>query len=189
MLINATALKHFDVDASDGPVGTVTYSYFDDRAWAITHLAIDTRAWVGGRDVIVGTDSVRRIEGPREKFELALSRQRVDNAGRVRSMREVVGYHINARSETFGHLEDMLFDPETWSIRYLVVDTRNWWPGPPVLVSPEWVHEIDWTGRTISFDIEAERIKASPQYDPAMALTRDYEIALHQHYSRRGYWG
>jgi hypothetical protein len=29
-------------------------------------------------------------------------------------------------------------------MHYLVVDTRNWWPGKKVLVSPSWVEEIIW---------------------------------------------
>jgi len=28
-----------------------------------------------------------------------------------------------------GHLDDFIIDDETWTIRYVVVDTRNWWPG------------------------------------------------------------
>jgi hypothetical protein len=30
----------------------------------------------------------------------------------------------------------------TWSIRYLILDTSNWWVGHEVLVSPEWIQDV-----------------------------------------------
>jgi uncharacterized protein YrrD len=111
-----------------------------------------------------------------------------DTNTHLRSSREVMGYHIKARDETFGHVEDMLVDPESWAIRYLLIDTRNWWPGPPVLVGVEWAADIDWNTRTLAVDLDAERIKSSPQYDPANPLSREYETDLHKHYGRSVYW-
>ena len=54
----------------------------------------------------------------------------------LRSTSEVTGYHIQALDGEIGHVEDFIIDDETWSIRYLVVDTKNWWAGKRVLVSP-----------------------------------------------------
>jgi hypothetical protein len=112
-----------------------------------------------------------------------------DPGTHLRSSREVIGYHIKANDETFGHVEDMLVDPESWAIRYLLIDTRNWWPGPPVLVGAEWASEIDWATRTLGIDMDAERIKACPPYDPGSPITRQYEKDLYRHYGRPGYWG
>ena len=28
---------------------------------------------------------------------------------------------------------------QTWAIRYLVVDTSNWWMGHKVLIAPPWI--------------------------------------------------
>ena len=33
-----------------------------------------------------------------------------------------------------------------------------------------------------------ETIKESPEYTEESLLTRDYEIGLHGHYNRKGYW-
>jgi hypothetical protein len=35
-------------------------------------------------------------------------------------------------------------DDKAWAIRYLVVDTRDWWSGKTVLVSPEWLTRVTW---------------------------------------------
>lgn len=111
-----------------------------------------------------------------------------DPDAHLRSAAEVRGYHIKAIDQTFGHLEDLVFDTNDWAIRYLLLDTRNWWPGSPVIVRPNWAREIDWASRTISMDIDAEQIRSSPRYDADSTLTREYEEALHQHYERTPYW-
>jgi uncharacterized protein YrrD len=111
-----------------------------------------------------------------------------DPGTHLRSAREVIGYHIKARDDTFGHVEDLLIDPESWSIRYLLIDTRNWWPGPPVLAGVEWASEIDWGTRTVALEMEADRIRACPPYDPSSPVSRQYEADLHSHYGRSGYW-
>ena len=47
----------------------------------------------------------------------------------LRSSHDVSGYHIHAADGEIGHVEDFIIDDETWAIRYLIIDTRNWWPG------------------------------------------------------------
>ena len=47
----------------------------------------------------------------------------------LRSTNEVTGYHIEAADGEIGHVADFIVDDETWAIRYLEVDMRNWWPG------------------------------------------------------------
>ena len=37
-------------------------------------------------------------------------------------------------------------------------------------------------------NLSRETIKESPAYTDEAMLTRDYEIALHGHYSRQDYW-
>ena len=52
----------------------------------------------------------------------------------LRSTHAVSGYQIQAADGEIGHVEDFVIDDETWAIRYLIVDTHNWWPGKKVLV-------------------------------------------------------
>ena len=35
-------------------------------------------------------------------------------------------------------------DAKAWAIRYLVVDTKQWWAGKTVLVSPGWFTRVAW---------------------------------------------
>jgi hypothetical protein len=100
----------------------------------------------------------------------------------------VSGYHIQAADGEIGHVEDFIIDDETWTIRYLRINTLNWWPGKKVLISPLWIQRVSWAESKVFVNLSREAIKKSPEYTEDFLLTRDYETALHQHYSRRGYW-
>ena len=106
----------------------------------------------------------------------------------LRSTHDVTGYHIQAEDGEIGHVDDFIIDDETWAIRYLVIDTRNWWPGKKVLVSPQWIKRVSWIESKVFVNLPLEAIKQSPEYTEKTLLTRDYETILHIHYHRHGYW-
>lgn len=106
----------------------------------------------------------------------------------LRSTYVVSGFFIQAKDGEIGHAEDFIIDDETWSVRYLVIETRNWWPGKHVLVSPKWIASVSWTDSKIGVDLSREEIKRSPAYVSEELFTRDYEEDLHKHYKRQGYW-
>jgi len=106
----------------------------------------------------------------------------------LRSTHEVTGYHLQASDGEIGHLDDFVLDDETWAIRYLIVGTKNWWPGKKVLVSPQWIERVSWNESKIFTTLSRETIKASPPFTKDSLLTRDYETGLYRHYNRKGYW-
>jgi uncharacterized protein YrrD len=106
----------------------------------------------------------------------------------LRSTNEVSGYNIHATDGEIGHVADFVIDDETWAIRYLVIDTRNWWPGKKVLISPKWIESISWDELKVFVNLTRETIKQSPEYLEGSPVNRDYEAELHRHYNRQGYW-
>jgi hypothetical protein len=107
----------------------------------------------------------------------------------LRSTIEVKGYRIQAVDDEIGHVEDFIVDDEKWTIRYMVVDTRNWLPGgEKVLVSPGWIAAISWAERRVSVDLTREQVKNSPEYDPSIPVNRTYETRLYDFYGRPTYW-
>ena len=106
----------------------------------------------------------------------------------LRSATEVMGYHIQAKDDEIGHVEDFLLDDETWIIHYMVVDTRNWLPGRKVLVTPAWIDSVDWGRKNVSVDLTREQVKNSPKYDPSIPVTREYEEGVYEFYDRPKYW-
>jgi uncharacterized protein YrrD len=106
----------------------------------------------------------------------------------LRSTHDVSGHHVQAADGEIGHVDDFVIDDETWAIRYLIIDTRNWWPGRKVLIAPRWIERVSWSESKVFVNLRRETIKESPEYTEETLLTRDYESGLHRHYNRQGYW-
>lgn len=106
----------------------------------------------------------------------------------LRSVNEVTGYHVHARDGDIGHIEDFAIEKDRSAIRYLMVDTRNWWPGKIVLIAPNWLREISWSERKVHIDLSREQIRNSPEYVPSEGIQRAYEETLHGHYGYPPYW-
>jgi len=110
------------------------------------------------------------------------------NDTHLRSAKEVMGYRIRTTDDEIGHVEDFIIDERPWTIRYMVVDTRNWLPGRKVLVAPDWIDSVDWLEKQVSVDLTKEQVKNSPEYDPAAPVNREYEMQLYDFYGRPKYW-
>jgi len=107
----------------------------------------------------------------------------------LRSSEKVTGYDILATDESIGHVQDFIFDEESWAIRYLVIDTRNWWPGGrKVLVATRWIESVDWVSSTVEVALTRDQVKNSPEYEDALTIERSYEQQLHVTYDKKGYW-
>jgi hypothetical protein len=108
---------------------------------------------------------------------------RLDDADpHLRSIASVTGYHIHATDGPIGHLENILVEVGDWTVRYLVVDTRNWWAGQQVLIAPPAVQEIVWPDRRIRLNLSRDKIRTSPPWDPAMVIDPAYDARLQSHY-------
>jgi sporulation protein YlmC with PRC-barrel domain len=106
----------------------------------------------------------------------------------LRSCRTVTGYHIHATDGDIGHVQDLLVEERAWAIRYLIVDTSNWWGGHSVLVAPQWIEAVSWPDAKVSVDLTRQAVKDAPPYDAAAQLDREQEEGMYQHYGRTGYW-
>jgi hypothetical protein len=123
----------------------------------------------------------------RARLEHEVERHRNDDP-HLRSANAVRHYHIEASDGGIGHVRGLLLDEDTWAIRYLIVDTSNWWLGHKVLIAPQWLQGVSWSERTVSINLTREAIKSSPPYDSAGSLGRHEEASLYNHYGRAGYW-
>jgi hypothetical protein len=106
----------------------------------------------------------------------------------LRSCNAVGRYYVHARDGDLGHVAGFLVEEMSWAIRYLIVNTSNWWLGHEVLIAPQWIDHVDWAECTVSVGLTREAIKRSPPYDSAALLDREQEVGIHTHYGRTGYW-
>jgi uncharacterized protein YrrD len=123
-----------------------------------------------------------------EPAEKAETQEEAEGDPHLRSLKEVLGYHIQARDGEIGHVEDMIAQTDAWVIRYMVVDTRNWLPGRKVLVAPDWTHEVNWDSKLVKVAITRDAIKNSPKYEPFAPVNREYEARLYDFHGRPKYW-
>lgn len=252
MLQSTKDLQGYAIHATDGDLGKIRTLYFDDEAWCIHYLVVDTGSWFSGKYVLLPAAVLGQPDRENQRLAVTLTQEEVRQSPEVpkhtstsvhdeaamrthggrnvywstdpfvlqsvaarpastpilasppaapprpatmqgrgaplRSTREVLGYYIQARDGQIGHVEDFLIAPDTWHIRYMVVDTRNWLPGRKVLVSPEWIQQVSWDDMQVVVDLPRDRIKNSPVYDPSTPVERAYETQLFDFYGQRRYW-
>ena len=112
----------------------------------------------------------------RRRAEDIAAARRSDDDPHLRSVEAVTGYHIHASDGEIGHVADFLVEDSDWSIHEIVVDTKNWWPGKNVLISPRLIREIDWMNNIVKLNVDRERVKDSPAFDASTTVDQ----ALHE---------
>jgi uncharacterized protein YrrD len=106
----------------------------------------------------------------------------------LRSGNEIVSYDVLASDGHIGHVEHFLVDESGWAIRYLVVNTNNWWSGHQVLIAPQWVTGVRWGDRQVSVDLTRDAVRNSRPYSPGDQVGRGEEARIFEHYDKPGYW-
>ena len=99
------------------------------------------------------------------------------------------GRKIHAADGEIGSVEQFYFDDETWTVRYLVVDTGNWLPGKEVLISPIAVGEIDSVAREFIVSLTKEQVENSPGIETDKPVSRQHEAEYNSYYGYTNYWG
>jgi hypothetical protein len=147
----------------------------------------DPYVYGGGRP-LAGVPPAADAPAPSAAASEEMAARLAPEDAHLRSASEVKGYAIQATDGELGEVEDFLFDDATWAIRYLEVDPRRWWPSAHVLVSVEWVREIDWEESKVVVEVTRDAVRNAPPYDPSARMDREWERGLHRHYGRPGYW-
>lgn len=106
----------------------------------------------------------------------------------LRSVEEVIGYHVHASDGLVGHIEDFIVTDDSWAVRYLVVDTSKWPMGRKVLVAPQWATKVSWLTRTVDVGLSREALKHSPEWNAMDGVNRAYEERLYDYYGRPTSW-
>jgi len=106
----------------------------------------------------------------------------------LRSLKSILSYRISAKDGEVGKIKDFLFDDESWMIRYLEVDIGAWLVGRRVLLSPHVLGQPDWRQAVVPVDLTKGQVESSPEIDTEQPVSRQREIALHQHYGWPYYW-
>ena len=259
MLRSVAELQKYTIGAIDGTIGSVKDCYFDDEAWTVRYLVVQTGAWLVGREVLISPLSVSDLAAEKKVLHVSISAEQVKNSPGVdtqkpvsrqqemgylayygypyywggaglwgagsypgamlggidytranernvdlayareaprganddqhlRSCETVKGYHIHATDGDIGHVDGFLVDDRTWAIRYLIVNTSNWWLGHQALIAPTWFEDVSWVYSKVTTSLSRQEVKHAPTYDSLLGLDRVDEERIYRHYRREGYW-
>ncbi|MBU1196732.1 MAG: PRC-barrel domain-containing protein [Proteobacteria bacterium] len=135
----------------------------------------------GSEPFPIATDAVLAAQ----MHEEADSKKENKKENHLRSFKVVKGYDIKALDGEIGHVKDFIVDDKSWALRYVVVDTRNWFPGgKKVLLSLDWARSIDWAESTFEVDLKKEQIENAPEFDPEQPVNVETEVRLYDYYGR-----
>jgi hypothetical protein len=195
MLRTMDDLEDYSIAATDGSVGRVKDFFFDDELWIVRYFVVETGAWTASRKILISTMSIRAPNWLNRLLPVSMTRRQAlegalqqQGAHPLRSCKTVTSAHIRAPDGDIGHVCGFLIDEENWEIRYLIVDTCNWWLGHQVLIAPEWIEGMSWDEHTVSVKLTRAAVRDAPPYRPKTQFDRDAEMRLHDHYGYPGYW-
>jgi hypothetical protein len=265
MLFNLKEIEGFAIGATDGVIGHVRNFYFDDEAWVIRYLVVDTGSQYANRKVLISPFALGQPNWSEKLLSAAITQTQVKNSpdidtdkpvsrqhemgylgyygypnywgggglwgagvypdilqaglepngankadlrartiageaqtaitstprptdSHLRSVNNVTRYYVHASDGDIGHVQGLLVEEKTWAVRYIIVNTSNWWLGHAVLISPEWIKDVYWADSKLVVSISRRAVKDAPVYDPHSILNRAQEQAVHAHYGLWGYW-
>ena len=81
-----------------------------------------------------------------------------------------------------GSVRSFLFDDQSWTIRYLVVDVGNWLARRAVVLAITAVEQPDWAKKMLHANLTKEQVRNSPDVDSEEPVSRQQEIAMREYY-------
>ena len=96
----------------------------------------------------------------------------------LRSVREVLEFTLITLDGHVGAIKDVFFDDETWTLRYLIVQTGGWLLGRRVLVNAGQVRRVNWAARLVEVNQTRKQIEEGREFDADHPPPGDLESAL-----------
>jgi uncharacterized protein YrrD len=87
-----------------------------------------------------------------------------------------------------GRVCNLLFDDQSWKVRYFVVDLRSWLTRREVVVSASLMDRPNWKKKLVRALITREEVRHSPGVDSAKPVARQQKLALREYYGWPATW-
>ena len=98
------------------------------------------------------------------------------------------GLPLKAYDGEIGSISDVLFEDDTWRVRWLVVDTGSWLMGRKVLLPASHIHGPRGEASAIDVDLTKKQIEDSPGSGTDLPVSRQVEMSLYESYGWDPYW-
>ncbi len=93
MLKSLKDIEKCAIGATDGDIGQVKDLYFDDHAWAIRYLIVDTGSWLSSRKVLISPISIHTPDWQANRLPAAVTRDQVKNSRDIDTDKPVSRQH------------------------------------------------------------------------------------------------
>ncbi len=93
MLRNTNDLHDYAIQATDGSIGHVKDFYFDDQAWVIRYLVVDTGTWLASRKVLVSPMAIGYPDWTGKVFPVSMTKEQVSNSPDIDTDKPVSRQH------------------------------------------------------------------------------------------------
>jgi uncharacterized protein YrrD len=100
----------------------------------------------------------------------------------------IIGYKVVASDGDVGTVKDILFDDASWTMRWLVVGTGNWFFDRQVLLPVSTLGVPDSDLKHFPVRLTRQQVKDSPDVDTQLPVSRQLEAQIYAHYSWDPYW-
>ena len=122
---------------------------------------------------------------------MASVRERKAGTGAARGLQQfekLKGCVIAATDGELGQVSDLYFDDQSWTARYLVVDTGGWLSGRRVLLPPHAIGQIDVARQIVTVELTRRQVQDSPAAETDRPVSRQDEMNLYDYYGFPYYW-
>ena len=105
----------------------------------------------------------------------------------LRSIREILGYRVQAVDDAVGHIDDFIVDDSGWVIKLAVIDTRSLLPGKRIMIPAARIESILWGESRLFVNLEKAEIEELPRYDPKQPVNSAVETVFYDYEGKRHY--
>ena len=200
MLHSCKNLNKYSVALNDDKLGNIFDFLFSFKNWSICFIIMNRLATSGSGKAILNPFSFGAPRWGSQTWPLKIPKEQIaefhDNDFKysnitndkipvdLHQVKKTIGYQIRNKNEVLGKIDDFIIDDENWSIPFIAVRLRELLFGKRVLIPAKLIERIIRNKSTALVNLTREKIKMSPEYDPATPINKRYEEVTYDFYGR-----
>jgi uncharacterized protein YrrD len=103
MLRSLQDLEGYTIAATDGDVGEVKDCYFDDEAWVVRYLLVETGSWLSSRKVLISPRSIQQPEWESHNLPTGVDKQHIENSPAIDTDQPIYRHHEMQHVSYYGY--------------------------------------------------------------------------------------
>lgn len=103
MLISTRMLEEYTIAATDGEVGKVRDCFFDDHAWVVRYLVVESGSWLSSRQVLVSPYAIGEPDATNKLLPVRVSKEQVRNSPDIDTRQTVTRQHEMLYAKYYGY--------------------------------------------------------------------------------------